>query len=111
MRQAGSSSTVGTGASSAPLPAEGRRSTPVVKGRRPSSSEARERRARDVAAARARTTAARLDLDVAITGGERDYRLLRARLDDYDRRLDQVRQMLRGRERPSPRRVAQGPHC
>lgn len=74
-------------------------------------AEARARRQRDLAVARARAAAAMLELNAAIAASERNYRVLRTRLDDYDRRLEAVALRLRDPGKPPPRRVPQGPHC
>lgn len=74
-------------------------------------AEARARRQRDLAVARARAAAAMLELNAAIAARERSYRVLRTRLDDYDRRLEAVALRLRDPGKRPPRRVLRGPHC
>jgi len=57
---------------------------------------------RDLAVARARTAASIAELNAAIDAGERDYRALRARLEDFDRRLEAVASRLRRPGEPDP---------
>lgn len=56
-------------------------------------------------------TAAMRDLDAALADGERSYRALRERLDDYDRRLQAVGSTLRDPGKPARRRLIDVPSC
>lgn len=82
-----------------------------VRERAATGSEARARRQRDVAEAHARTVAAARELNEASAASEESYRLMRSRLDDFDRRLQAVAATLRDPGKPPARRPAQGPHC
>lgn len=74
-------------------------------GARGSGSATRAGRARSLAEARAATRAATAELGAALAAGESSYRQLAARLDDFDRRVQEVRRRLATRAGGSRDRV------